>query len=63
MGWRRFQPQEDLGFLRNDRAARRDRETVVDCPDRRGSLTADDEGTPTNYCPIEDGILGVCRIA
>jgi TldD protein len=35
--------------------------TVVDdgtMPDRRGSLTVDDEGTPTNYTVlIEDGIL------
>ena len=35
--------------------------TVVDdgtLPDRRGSLTVDDEGTPTNYTVlIEDGIL------
>ena len=60
---RRFQPQEDLGLRRPDgrSASPRPGVTVVDdgtIDDRRGSLTIDDEGTPTERTTlIEDGIL------
>ena len=58
----RLQPQEDLGLRRPDgpagRAPGRHRRRRRHHPDRRGSLTVDDEGTPTGtHVLIEDGIL------
>ena len=59
----RLQPQEDLGLRRPDRPARRRPRAspwsmTARIADRRGSLTVDDEGTPTQRTVlIEDGIL------
>jgi TldD protein len=60
--WRRLQPQGHLGLLRPHRRAGgragRHRVRRRHDPGRRGSLTVDDEGTPTERTIlIEDGIL------